>query len=160
MGSKLRGAQGRWARLWLSVVTVLALTASTEAADVYRWVDENGRVHYSDQPHHGGEKPVRVAPATPRDPDLAERQQRQQRLLQIYAEDREREEAAKRKQQAERLERERRCRQARYKVARIEQGGVFYQFDADGERRYLSEQDVEARKSRRRSEVSKWCGES
>ncbi len=155
MGGGLRAA-----RLWLPAVTLLALIASAEAADVYRWVDDNGRVHYSDQPHQNGERPMRVAPATPPDADLAQRQQRQRRLLQIYAEDREREEAAKRKQQAEQAERDRRCRYARRGVAHLEQGGVFYQSDDDGQRRYFSEQDIEARKSRWRSEVSKWCGES
>ncbi len=160
MGSKLRRVCAGRARLWLSAVTLLALITPAEAADVYRWVDEHGRVHYSDQPHQGGETPMRVAPAAPRDPNLAQRQQRQKRLLQIYAEDREREEAAQRKQQAQQAERDRRCRDARHRVAHLDQGGVFYQFDDDGNRHYLSEQDVEARKARWRSEVSKWCGES
>lgn len=33
----------------LSIVAVLAMTAPVHA-DIYKWVDENGKVHYSDQP--------------------------------------------------------------------------------------------------------------
>lgn len=32
------------------LMTVLALACGAALADVYRWVDENGKVHYSDQP--------------------------------------------------------------------------------------------------------------
>jgi hypothetical protein len=40
------------AALWL-------LSASASAATIYKWVDENGVVHYSDQPNPGA-KPVEV----------------------------------------------------------------------------------------------------
>ena len=43
----------------LSVVCVTAFSAT-----VYRWVDENGVVHYSDQPHENAEKVKVAAPQT------------------------------------------------------------------------------------------------
>lgn len=43
-----------------TLLSVVACTA-TVAATVYRWVDENGVIHYSDQPHENAEK-VTVAP--------------------------------------------------------------------------------------------------
>lgn len=38
----------------LAVCCALAWTAG--AGTLYRWVDENGRVHYSDRPHEGAER--------------------------------------------------------------------------------------------------------
>ena len=38
--------------------------AAAFSATVYRWVDENGVTHYSDQPHEGAEKVTVSAPQT------------------------------------------------------------------------------------------------
>ncbi|HLU07111.1 MAG TPA: DUF4124 domain-containing protein [Woeseiaceae bacterium] len=56
----------------------LLLAASLALAQVYRWVDEDGVVHYSDQPHQGAEEvELEGAPAinmpTPRRPASASR---------------------------------------------------------------------------------------
>ena len=43
---------------------MLLASATVLAATVYRWVDENGVVHYSDQPHANAEKVQVQAPQT------------------------------------------------------------------------------------------------
>jgi hypothetical protein len=48
--------------LVLACLSVLPLAAG--ATEVYRWVDEDGVVHYSDQPHPGAEKMEVVEPPT------------------------------------------------------------------------------------------------
>lgn len=48
----------------LGVTAFLAVPVAQAAAEVYRWVDENGVVHYSDQPHPGAERlRIESAPA-------------------------------------------------------------------------------------------------
>lgn len=50
--------------LFLVALPVLAVAAS--AAEIYRWVDENGVIHYSDQPHPGAEEiELSEAPTAP-----------------------------------------------------------------------------------------------
>jgi hypothetical protein len=45
--------------------TLMSLAcAAAHSASVYRWVDENGVVHYSDQPHENAEKVQVQAPQT------------------------------------------------------------------------------------------------
>ena len=45
--------------------TLMSLACSVAvAATVYKWVDENGVVHYSDQPHENAEKVELKAPQT------------------------------------------------------------------------------------------------
>ena len=48
------------------IFTLLSVVAcaATVAATVYRWVDENGVTHYSDQPHENAEKVTVAAPQT------------------------------------------------------------------------------------------------
>jgi hypothetical protein len=48
--------------LLFTLMSVVTLTAF--AATVYRWVDDNGVVHYSDQPHENAEKVHVAAPQT------------------------------------------------------------------------------------------------
>lgn len=44
----------------LLLLPVLAATALVQADQVYKWVDAQGNVHYSDKPHPGSEK-VKIA---------------------------------------------------------------------------------------------------
>lgn len=39
-------------------IAVFALLTLSAAADTYRWVDQDGNVHYSDQPHAGAHRVV------------------------------------------------------------------------------------------------------
>src|ERR1700722_12009463 len=49
----------------LLLVTLMSLTCSVAVAGtVYKWVDEDGVVHYSDQPHENAEKVELKAPQT------------------------------------------------------------------------------------------------
>jgi len=50
-------------RTFLFTLMSLACTAAV-AATVYKWVDENGVVHFSDQPHENAEKVQLKAPQT------------------------------------------------------------------------------------------------
>src|SRR5207244_9181345 len=47
--------------LIVSVVILLAATGGPACAQIYKWVDEDGKTHYSDQAPAGGKKPETVA---------------------------------------------------------------------------------------------------
>ena len=47
---------------WITVFLLMMLSAGAAAAEVWRWVDENGVMHFSDRPHPGAER-VELAPA-------------------------------------------------------------------------------------------------
>ena len=59
------------------ILGALVLAPALAATTVYRWVDEQGVVHFSDQPHPGAEKmrvqdaPTFPAPRTPQTPSAA-----------------------------------------------------------------------------------------
>lgn len=53
----------------LLLAALLAPTVEMQAAEIYRWVDENGTVHYGERPPDGVDaEPVGVAQAAPRAP--------------------------------------------------------------------------------------------
>jgi hypothetical protein len=59
----------RW--IWLALLCVFAVAAHAE--ELWRWVDENGVVHYSDRPHPGAERIQLRAPQTFTPPPVQER---------------------------------------------------------------------------------------
>jgi hypothetical protein len=68
-------------RTFLFTLMSVACTVTVSAATVYKWVDENGVTHYSDQPHENAEKvqlkapQTYTAPAVPSRPQQPARQQ-------------------------------------------------------------------------------------
>lgn len=41
---------------WMWIVLLLVMSAGAVASEMWRWVDANGIVHYSDRPHPGAER--------------------------------------------------------------------------------------------------------
>ena len=162
MGSKPRTVSSQWARavagLAVGCLLALLLVQSAAAAEVYRWVDEHGRVHFADRPQQAGQKPLQIKPTAPNgDRDLEQRQQRRDRLLRIFSEDRQKEQAARKRQEIAQAQRQRDCQLAHNELADLERGGVFYQLGENGERRYLNPEDVDRRKAHWRAEVKRLC---
>lgn len=68
-----RAMTSRWA--FAAFVTLFSVAGSGQAAEVYRWTDAQGRVHYGDNPPEGtkaGAKPVEVQTAPINDPASAQ----------------------------------------------------------------------------------------
>src|SRR5579871_3241622 len=51
-------------RIFLFTLMSLGCTVVATAATVYKWVDENGVIHYSDQPHENAQKVELKSPQT------------------------------------------------------------------------------------------------
>ena len=59
-------------RAFILLSLVLAATATTGAAEVYRWKGADGQIHFSDRPQPGAERiTITVSPPASRSPDAA-----------------------------------------------------------------------------------------
>lgn len=142
----------------LIISCILVLWTTPLSAEVYRWVDEHGRVHYGDRPRHADQQPIQVTPPeAAQDPDLEQRRQRRDRLLRIFAEDREREQAAARERAQTETRRRAECRRARETLHGLERGGRYFSLDDSGTRRYLNEQELARTRAHWRAEVRRLC---
>jgi hypothetical protein len=137
---------------------LLALAALPAGADgIYRWADEQGRVHFGDRPSSAQAREVHAARAPLRDPGSAERLDRQRRLLEAFATER-REQAERAAQAREEADaRTTRCAWAREEVRGLERGGRVYELDPDGNRRYLDDAGRNDALVRAREVVAQWC---
>ena len=135
---------------------IMAFPIVAAGGTVYKWVDENGQVHYG---QHGGGKviefkqsghPERAAAARKRTADL-------ERWLD--AREKERTHAVERKAEEDhaRQEKAKYCNEAGIELAKLERGGRIYEPLANNERRYLDEKEVRKRAEEVRANVEHYC---
>lgn len=141
---------------------LLGLVLWPAHADIYKWVDADGRVHYGDRPDGDAATSVNIrpAPTTPPpgpEPTGAQRAERQQRLLRSMEDERLERREAREKARRDQAERERRCHLARDRQRRFNAAGYIYKLDEQGQRRVYDADERAAAQRRVDGEVSRWC---
>jgi hypothetical protein len=139
-------------RLWFSCLFLLSGLA---VADIYRWVDANGQVHFGQRPTGAGAEQVEVKPQVV-ELDAATRE-RQARSARFY-EARRQEQAQASAESAERQHtRAQKCNELRNALARIPEGRRYFRSEANGERSYYSDEELDAARRRLRDQLSEGC---
>ena len=144
---------GAWTGLGALMLVAVWLPA---AAQVYRWVDEKGQVHYSQTPPKSGKSQAVAPSASPagegnagvsaiseyaQQGDKARTRQDQERAK--AAQDKERQVA--------------RCKSARSQAAFHQQDGVLYSVDENGERRFYNDSERAAKRAEADAQVAREC---
>jgi hypothetical protein len=129
-------------------------------AEVYKWVDEEGRIHYGDARPRDGEAEVVPTPPPPPDEEVL----RANRRLDAFQEtertgDKSRAQEAKEAARAEREERNReaRCRAARQHLHVLGLERPLYHLDEQGNRAYLEDDQRAAEVAEVRKRVKEYC---
>ena len=140
-------------RLALAIL-ILAL-APFASAQLYKWVDKDGKVHYSDQPPPAqASKQINVAPgpAAPAPSALA-------RDKALDKDRSEAKDAAKKAEDKEKIARQKQeeCDRARSYLKGLENGGRFVTFDAKGERVFMEQDQIDAEMAKARRNVEEAC---
>ncbi len=154
-------------RQWFSTVSLLlalmVLAAPPLTAGVYRWVDENGKVHFTDRlPPGQKSQKVKVGKAGSGEQKRgtasdAERRKIQQKLLDSYRQDRQtkKEAAAKKRKTAQK--REVRCAYAKNQLQEYRDASQIYVPQIDGSRKILSAKAVRETITQAEEAVEHWC---
>ena len=164
----------------------LLLAALPASAALYKWVDQDGKVHYSDQPPPDGAKksgvmnaPAPRAPSTPKPSgDAANAASSVEKpggeaanaapkgpktAAEQEMEFRKRrleaaEADAKRQQDAQAAEEKKRnCAQATNRMAALEAGGRVTKYGPNGETLYLSDAEIGRELGEARKSADSWC---
>lgn len=132
----------------------LLLLPALSAAEIYRWTDANGQIHFGEQPGAGAQR-IEVKPqVVERDAATREREERLRKVLDARSQE---QAAVQQKQAQKNAKRNEECSKLRQSLAELEQGGVFFSQDAQGERTYYSDQQVEAARSNLAAKLSSNC---
>jgi hypothetical protein len=153
------------------VVGLMLVFAAGASAQMYRWVDKDGRVRYSDQPPPPGVKGTTlqrapVAPSAPAADEAAPKEARKGPLTPAAQEadfrkrQMEAQKARDKDDQASRdaLAKQDNCARARESLASLESGQRISRTGADGERYYIDDAQRAAEIEKARQSVSSWCG--
>ncbi|MCU1718839.1 DUF4124 domain-containing protein [Pseudomonas sp. 5P_3.1_Bac2] len=132
----------------------LLLLPSLAFGEIYRWVDSSGQVHFEQRPSAGAQK-VEVKPqVVERDELTIEREARTQRL---YDARRQEQAQANAELQAQQAKQQQACQELRRRLANLPEGVSFYKEQADGQRSYYSDQQVDAARADLKQRISEQC---
>jgi hypothetical protein len=152
-------------RQLLIIVSMLALATAAQAG-ITRWVDADGKVHYSDQPPPPTAKSqkslnLKSSPVLPQaapdskggEKSLAEKDL-ESRKRRVQAE----ETAAKQaKDQEEAKSRKANCEQARNQLQALQEGQKISRFDEKGDRIFLEDNDRALAIEEAKKTADSWC---
>lgn len=143
----------------ISFILCLLFIASMVNAGVYKWIDENGNVHYGDKPTRNSESlDISVeAPATA--PAMADetREERRQRISDSLTNDRLERDKKKAEASQKKAENNRKCVYAKDRLKRYQRAGRLYDLDKDGNRRILSDKSRDNTIANLQKEIRKNC---
>jgi hypothetical protein len=147
---------------WLLFFVGLMVALAAGAADIYRWTDDNGQVHYGQRPPTQGAKrldmPSTEAPPGVTDAAAAERRARQKRLLDAYTYEREQDEAERKREDERARQLVQECQRLQRYWRRLAYAGPVYLKGDGGERRYLDDEQRAAEMERLRPAYRQACG--
>lgn len=147
---------------------VLALFLATGIAGaqdaVYKWVDDNGVPHYSDQPPMGTSVEAMDIRVRRTDRGALQARSRDREILDEAAGIREQQEAgeaadAEAERQRVLAERRAGCEGAKERASKYANARRLYKPGPDGERLYLSDEEIDAERASALRAVDEWCSE-
>lgn len=141
----------------VAVLTLLLGLQAANAGDVYREIDAQGNIVYSDRPKNANAAQLKIE--SKKTDAAAIEKQRQARIKQSEERERNR---AKIAEEAERkrnvsAQRAANCEKARAYQQRVETAHRLYDVDGEGNRTYYSAEDHSAALAKARAQVSEWC---
>lgn len=145
---------------------ILFLTIPLVAhGQLYKWVDQDGKIQYSDQPPPANarqQKKIDVQTAPPATPsqDPGKKAEEPKTAAEQDLEFKKRklkEEEDQAKQAAEAKQRQENCNTARGRLKSLQEIGRVFTYDAKGERVYADDASREKMVQEAQQDISKWC---
>jgi len=145
----------------LFTTAAFAFSASAVAGEIYKWVDEDGNVHYEDRPT--GEDVERVAVVSNNTTNSSVQRGIDARRAYESARADARTAKEEEKRKAEEIakiaaEREQKCADSRARMERYLQARRLYKEDENGERVYLDDAQVMEARSQAQEDIQAYCG--
>jgi len=144
-----------------TILLLCLITPIAAHAGVYKWVDENGKVHYGDSPQ-ASQPTVEMnvddsTPAPSSSDDVLSREEKRERLLQSMEEDRLEKQEKRDEQKAVNEKNRQRCNRYRDLMRRYERARALYKLDKEGNRVYMPDGDRARAMKNLQAKIKKYC---
>ena len=142
----------------LYLIVNLLLSGSVHAAEIYKWVDEKGAVHFEDRPRAQATKKIVIKDSGNHDKAYQDELNKQNKLLDVYTDERQELNQRKEKIREEKQTRNSNCNLARKNLAEIKTASYLYEATADAfNPRILTEAERLAETAIAEAAVQHWC---
>lgn len=142
------------------LVIIALFYVSGVHAEVYKWVDESGAVHYGDKPTSGSQE-VQVQqqekPSAAMKETTETRDEKRQRIADMLEEDRIDKNKKEEKKKYERERKKRECNRLKDHQRHVENAGGLYKLDKDGNRVFMSKEQRDKSEQALRKRIQKNC---
>lgn len=136
------------------LAVALALCSLNAHAQIYRWVDADGQVHFEQRPQPGAEV-IEVRPqVVERDERVRQSEATMQRLMDIRSQERQQQRDL---MVQHRQDREARCQDMRERLAMFELRAYWYEEDANGNRVEVSQAQLAEAQASLRHQIAEQC---
>lgn len=139
---------------WFSLVLLLAFLVEHSHAEIYRWVDEQGRVHFGQRPQPGSEVVVVEPQIVERDAQTRQSEGNLRRLMQVRQTERDEEKAAR---MEHRRQRQLECERMGRQLAQFGRRMYWYEEDASGKKVEVDTRRVEERRAEIQAQIREQC---
>lgn len=143
----------------LLILCTALCSATAFAAKIYKWVDNEGNVHYGERPPSEQAKELSLPKSvtTPRGAPAEQGTSKGEGFLETLDKERKQQSEEQAKQAEEQKVRKANCAIARRQEATLAIGGRIAEVDEKGERRFLSDEDIQRKLQEAREAIKKWC---
>lgn len=142
---------------------VMQLFNSVTAAPVYKWVDEDGQVHYGSQPKDKNAKEIKIknkyidSGSSSKSLNAEQRADKLKRFVDSIDKENQSKADEKRKKDERAELKISRCNASRDQLRRYEHSSALYDLDEKGNRILLNKKQYEQAMQQARARVQKWC---
>ena len=144
-------------RSMLLIILIVFYPLKTTQAEVYRWIDENGNTHFSDQPHANATR-HKITASKPAGIGISNRQlQKQKELLDDFQEKRETQQQQALQQKKRQAITDKNCTTLKNRLRTYQEVDYLYTRDDAGEKQHLSNQQKNKEEQKLRTLIDERC---
>ena len=108
------------------IIIFFLFCASHANAEIYKWIDENGKVVYGDKPTSSDADKIKIKSAPVQDPVVQGRNEKQNKLLNVMQQDRGERNALKKEEKGKKDDQMKICAEARKELQDIKDASFLY----------------------------------
>lgn len=145
--------------LLVIVLIIGSLGSKDSVAEVYKWVDAQGKTHYGNRPGAESAQTLKIDKAPHVDVELQQRQQRQQKVSDSLEQESKAIETERQAQAKQRATQQANCKLARQQLKEYETATYLYDppSKTSKERRIYSHEERQQAMVESRQAVAEWC---
>jgi Domain of unknown function (DUF4124) len=140
------------------IIIFFLFCVSYANAEVYKWIDENGKVVYGDKPTSSGADKIKIKSAPVQDPVVQGRNERQNKLLNVMQQERGERNVLKKEEKQKKEEQMKICADARKELQEIKDASFLYRnTDDPNNPEIITDEERKAEQLKYEKYIKKYC---